>query len=36
MIALVECIKVVATATALIGLLIVGFATIVAFVLMLS
>lgn len=36
MIALVESLKVVAYATALIGLLVLGFATIVALVLMLS
>ena len=36
MIALVESLKVVAVATALIGLLVLGFATTVAFVLLLS
>ena len=36
MIALVETLKVVAYATALIGLLFIGFATVVAFVLLLS
>lgn len=36
MIALIETFKVVATATALIGLLVLGFAIVIAFVLMLS